>query len=633
MADSADKKKLREVLRVMLSHRGLMLLVAAMFATGVMVLSHRIPAKYTATAQFERRSDAATEGIGGNRSASFGAMKLTLRHDLIGYKAVEQAVDELGWTRNLPRDANGELTVEGKTAKKNMIRSLMRRLRVNWEVSSDQVDLVSVKFTDEDPRRVQQLPNLLVRNYINRVSEEIVNHLSSSRDFLLNQVAGCKRRLAQLNDEKIDFEMQHPGQLLAGPDVMQDRIREYKTDLETLRRQHAIAKQKLARLQGLARILGSWPQQAGQPWPTDAVVPEGSSPGPWSVDGLIDHWSGRACTPADAGRSPAIGQVDDSPVDTSSRWQTVIEGLNDSEHLIGVVGKPDPQVLRLQKKLADLQTRLETALTVNNMTEKHPTVRMLRKSIAGVEQRLQKLPKELPAEATYADSQTASPISGMLAMQLAAAQSEVEVTGNEVQRLENQLASYRQMMSSSSGVRQQYTRILEAVDEQKSQLKRWQARLTDIQMALAAEVANRRTHLNTVQLAQQQLHPLYPPLWMLLGIAVFGGLGAGYGVCYLREILSRTIGSKEEAIRCLGVPVHGVIGQIITSADRARYRLGRIRAAALALVMTVAFGFSTFTVVLRLRYPERYKQLRAVAKRLTDHEIQSPPSELRGNHG
>ncbi len=256
MAEPTRKGTPRDLLRAVFRRRWLFVIGAASFALAALVGASWWPLKYTAIAKFERRSDPASEDLVRGKSESFDALKMTLQYELVGTGAVEEAVDGLekqGLLPALPRGPDAKLTGEGKRRRQELVRGLIEDLKVNFEVRSQDVDLVSVSFTDADPRLARQLPNTLVTNYINRTSEEIVTNLTASRDFLQNKVNETNARQTELTRKRIDFETRYAGLLPDNPGALEQEIQRISTDVDVVRRHQALAKQ---RLEQIKTILG-----------------------------------------------------------------------------------------------------------------------------------------------------------------------------------------------------------------------------------------------------------------------------------------------------------------------------------------------------------------------------------------
>jgi len=546
MAEPEQTKKKRtprDFLRIAFRHRGLFAVGTSLFAIAALAAVPYIPQfekKYTGTAIFERRSDAAVGLQRRGEADSFESIKLTLEHELAGRKAVERAVGEppvgLGLTKGaaFPRGSDGQLTPEGIKARQELVKRLQEAIKTKWDVRSEQVDLVSVSFTHKDPELAEKLPNTLVRNYINRVSQNIVERLTASRDFLEKQVGDIEERLSAATKRRIDFETEHGGMLPDSPGALQEKMREVSGDIDSVRRQHTTAQQTLERLNALAK------------------------------------------------------KVQENP---DEPFQTVMG--------------PNPELERLKEQLRTYKDNLQNARTLSHMTEKHPTVITLREKIAEIEAQIEKTPEETVLQKVYGKGEG----SDSLSMALAAARSEVEMTEGELTRLQKRLDDLQELMANYSPIRQMYLDILGKVRDLEAEKKSWQERLSGVEMALSAEVAKRRTHLNAVQLAEKQFQPSSPKLHYLLGFALVGGLAFGGGLVLLANMLDRSVWTPQDAEKAFGVPVCGVIGEIVRPTTRLWRGVRRFLVEpATMLVLLAAIGIGCLNTVLWLQYPEQYAQ-------------------------
>ncbi len=598
------------MLTVILRHRWLFLFAASLFAIVVMLGSHRIPLKYSATAMFEHRSDSATEGISRNKSESFSSIKPTLRHELAGARAVQQVVEDLGLTRALPHGADGQLTDAGRMRAQKLVRDLMKSIKVKWEVRSDQVDLVSVNVTHRDPWLAEHIPNALVKNYINWVSEQIVERLTASRDFLVKQVNDSQARVGEITRKKIEFETRHAGMLPDSPDELARCVQEVKSDIDSVRRQQIIARRKAAHVRALMESAVVPTESARESWRTLCLTPAETQ----SIVGLAgpapESCPAIACTPISVRPTTKSAEPVEGRVCTLACAPVAIGSSRDAGRPLRVVKGPNPELRRLQDQLHEFKNKLEVALTLKCMTEKHPTVQTLRSKISQLRQHLQQTPAETVLQTLY-DS---GAMRRDAALQLAVSESDVQVISEELERLQQRLRSYQSLVADSGPVRQEHLEIIRALEEQQAEARRWQQRRTDVQMALAAELAKRRTHLDAVESAQRARRPLFPRLWMILGLAVIGGLAFGGGTALFADAVDRSVVTMEDAAQYFGVPVHGVIGEIATVHQRAVQRFKRwIVAPAISLIVLSVLGLSGLSVVLRLQYPEKHREWKILA--------------------
>jgi uncharacterized protein involved in exopolysaccharide biosynthesis len=536
MAETSGKKTPRDLLRVVFRRWRPFVLGASLFAIAAMLGGQLVPLKYTGETKFERRGDPASEENARARSESFETLKLTLQHELIGFDAVAKAAEDEGLMTGLPHGPDGQLTHQGIIARQELVNRLIRTLKVTWDVRSEQVDLVTVGFTHDDPLLAERMPNTLVRNYINRIGQQTVDRLTVSRDFLEKQVKECTTRVDDITKKRLEFEAKHAGALPDNPGALQQRIEVLTKDIDTVRVQNTMARDKVARFK-------------------------------------------------------ALGLATTGP---SSQPVQVIRG-------------PNPELKALQGQLQKFQEDLDSALALNRMTENHPTIKMLRKKVEQLKEKIKETPEEAVIHSVYGVSQQ----SGDMAMQMAAAESEVEVTDRELQRLQAQLSEHQRVMANFAPIRQEYIQMLEKQREVEAERTRWQQRQSGVQMDLAAEIANRRTHLSAVQVAQKQSKPSSPSLLMVLALALGGGLAFGSGLVFLTQMLDRSISTTEEAARHFGLPIHGVTEEIVPPRLRARRRMRRwILGPVISFVVLAALVVSAVNIAIWLEYHDLYAEWR-----------------------
>jgi len=513
MSEHKEEKTLKDVLGMVFSQFKVFLIASALFMIVVLVASYYIPVRYSGTAVFERRGDSAAESVGNNPNESFQAMRLTLQQELAGNKAVEKVIDDLGLTRNLPRNAEGALTPKSQELRQGLINNIMADTKIDWRVRSDQVDQIAVIFSCSDPVLAQKIPNLLVKNYTAYVGEKIVERLNASRQFLLKQVKLANARVVDANKKKIEFEAQYGDMLVEGPNL-QDRVQEINADLESLRRQQGITRQKMEQTKALAQNI---------------------------------------------------------------RLKT------------------------LKEQLTQLKNEVDTDLTLNQMTREHPKVQARLARIALIESRIRRAQSSEASEESNPES-----VDNGMALQLATVASELQIVTDEIARLEKRQATYKAAMNQSVPLRDEYARLVKPLEDLQATLRKWQARLSDVEMTLAAEGEQRRTQLKTIQTASKPTRPAFPPAWAIFAIAIGGGLLCGYGSAFMAASVDRSIRRPEEMENLFGLPVVGVVG-VIESKLKTRTRNVRtiIMMAVLVTVVLGSLGVMTASVFRRLEGPDR----------------------------
>jgi uncharacterized protein involved in exopolysaccharide biosynthesis len=222
MAESNDTRKtIQNALRIVRRHWRLFALGWAVFAFGVLVISHHLPREYTGKAIFVVRPDVAvTES---DTDAPREQIRVSMRNDLMGYEAVHHAVKILGLDRGLPHGPDGSLTPEGRMKEQQLVYELMDRLEFRWEVTSPVEDRVQLSFTHYDPALAQNMPNTLVELYIRQTVSRIENELRKSQAKLAEQVRVRREKLEGIRERRVQFERQHRQELPANASSLQRR--------------------------------------------------------------------------------------------------------------------------------------------------------------------------------------------------------------------------------------------------------------------------------------------------------------------------------------------------------------------------------------------------------------------------
>jgi uncharacterized protein involved in exopolysaccharide biosynthesis len=564
MAETSGKKTPRDLLRVVFRRWRLFVLGASLFATAAMLGGQFVPLKYTGETKFERRSDAAAEETARGRSDSFETRKLTLQHELIGFDAVAKAAEDEGLMTGLPHGPDGQLTRQGIIARQELVNRLIRTLKVTWDVRSEQVDLITVGFTHDDPLLAERMPNTLVRNYINRTGQQTVDRLTASRDFLEKQVKECTTRLDESTKKRLEFEGKHAGAVPDNPGAIPQTIERLTRDIDRVRVQNTAARDRLARFKALG------------------LAATGPSSQPVQVV---------------KGPNPKLKVLQEQHRDTQKELDSAKEDRR------------------------KYQEELETAKAINRMRDEHPTVQVLKKKITQLDEKITRLDgkiaqldeeiKQIPQEAVIQSVYGVPQHPADVAMQMAAAESEVEVTDRELQRLQAQLSEYQALLANYAPIRQEYLQMIEKQREVDAERTSWQKRQAEVQMSLAAEIANRRTHLSAVQAAQKQSKPSSPSLLMVLILALGGGLAFGSALVFLTQMMDRSISTTEEAARHFGLPIHGVIEEIVPPRLRARRRMKKwILGPAVAFVVLAGLAVSAVNIAIWLEYHDSYAEWR-----------------------
>src|SRR3990172_256114 len=177
-ADEATASDLQHVIgrvMVVLSQRRWLFVIPLL--TGMLAslaISLALPRRYLLSTIFERRDAVEiTKLLNTNSPYSFATLRRSLAINLMGYQALGTAADELGLTKDLPRDEKGELTSAGRTQRQQIVAGLSNCIDINTLEKSDFLDLIEVRYKGSDPDLGVKLVTQLSENYMRNTRERI----------------------------------------------------------------------------------------------------------------------------------------------------------------------------------------------------------------------------------------------------------------------------------------------------------------------------------------------------------------------------------------------------------------------------------------------------------------------------
>jgi len=554
MSEVLGKWTPRDALRVVFRRSVLFPVSASLFATAVLVASHFIPLKYTGTAKFERRTDPSEEKLA---RESFEALPLTLHQDLVGYEAVRIAIEVLEGHRQLaPQPPNTQRT-ESKL--RTFIPAFPRQYG---------------KLTQEGRIEQQRMITEFMRNI--RVSWE-----SRARQVDLISVT--------FTHSNRDLAKELPNTLVHG----------------YMSRTHSRIQQRLtARKEGYEEEITRCERRI-----KERMIEKESFKKEHTGEFLDDPEALQIRMNEIESDLRTLYRQNDKAKKQLARLESLLAQAEQSKgNPKREVSEDELEYARLRMYKVYSQEMLDAALL--DYTEKHPRVETLRANIASLDASITKLKSKLPVgvdEAT-ADGRVRTPAD--LRPALAAVKSEVESTDGAIERRNQQLKDYQELMKRSLPVRRDYLAILKRIEEEEAERARWKERLREVQMTLSLQVAALiEPPLIVRQRAEEQFRPSSPKLTIVLGLAFVGGLGFGGALVLLLNFLDRSIGTTEQATSYFKVPVHGAIGEIITSKRKLRIKMKRyILGPAIAMVLAFAVGTAMLSIGLKLRAPERFEK-------------------------
>ena len=285
-----------------------------------------------------------------------------------------------------------------------------------------------------------------------------------------------------------------------------------------------------------------------------------------------------------------------------------------------VVKGLNPKLGELKKDLSKYERILDDQFVLKGMTERDPIIQRLRKRIGEIKKEIEETPEEAVLQTVFSKNSSAAE---ELAVALAGVQSQVDLATRELDRLQKRHREIQTLLADYAPTRQQYLDIIRKCDELEGEKANWQIRLTEVRMALSAEAARQRTHLETVQLAERQFLPESPKLSHVLGFALIGGLAFGGLLVFIHNVVNRSIAKTfvflarvlDPSALPLGVSAFGHseapgdAAEAETRSDRMRRIVWRfVLQPAIAVILVALLAAAILNITLWLNYPDQYEQ-------------------------
>lgn len=551
---SSDLQQVLARVLAILSHRRWAFIFPLLTGTLLaLLISLYLPRRYVLSTLFERRDDVVITNLVSNNSPySFETLRRSLNVDLVGYNALTEAVESLGLDRDLPRDANGELTPEGKAAKTAMIGGFARQLEVTLAEKSTYLDLIDLRYTGPNPRLGTQLVARLKDNYIKRTRERIAHILTKSHDFFSQEAGKRRERVAKMQAELLLTAVQHPGVDPNDPTILDQRLLAETQTVEDLERRRTEIQSKLA-----------------------------------TCEEYLQQING----------TPAHG--------ATSRPAMLLPNT-----------VPNPRRQRLAQEIEKVEAEIADARALKKMTDLHPTVVGLRQKLETLQREAEGVPAVLPAEQrVFPDAPVNSPLDAerrRVQMEMKSLTDAMKQLEPDIARHQKEKTRLEEEKGNLFERRQSYVIAEQALQSAKSDLQVWEGHVETISRVMTAEVESRGIQFATVDDARRPAKPISPTLFGVLLVSLATGVGLGVATLFLCEILDRSFRNAHRVRQALGIPVLETIGEIRVGRSPRWISCGRIMPllASAEGLMVLGAGFLAY---LSVEKPLVYEQVAAHA--------------------
>lgn len=508
-----------------------------------------LPRRYVLSSLFERRDDVViTNLLSTNSPYSFETLRRSLPIDLIGYNALSEASEQLGLLSDLPREADGTLTAEGKNRRQALISRLSRQVDVSLVEKSTFLDLIEVRYTGPEPDLGVKLATRLKDNYIARTRERIGGILSKAHAFFSEEAGKRKEKAAQMEAELLQMAVQHPGVDPSDPGVLDQRLLNHNLALEELGRRKA---EHQTRLKACEEYLA---QLEGRP----------AAPGSVPV------------------RAPAAGQA------------------------------PNPQRTRIMQEMERVRGQIMDAKTLRNMTDEHPAVVGLRGKLDELASQLAVLPETIsmdaPAGAGDPGLTALQAEQKRVTAEIKSLEGLLAQIAGQTQRHEKEKRHIEEEKGKLFERRQTFLTRQQELSTAKTDLKVWQGHVETLSRVLTAAAEARGIQFATLDEARRPARPVSPTFAGIILVSITIGVAMGTAAVFLREVLDRSIRSVQRVRETLSIPVLETMGEI-RSRRGASLMMRRLFLPAMATVQTAVVAVTGVLAYLSVEQPLVYDRL------------------------
>ncbi len=261
-----------------------------------------------------------------------------------------------------------------------------------------------------------------------------------------------------------------------------------------------------------------------------------------------------------------------------------------SQTINSLVKERNPELIRLEAKLRDLQNEYRTAVVVNKMTDRHPQVQDLQVQIAQVQQVIGNTETEVVTRKTIASNNRFDE----LKLALTQAQTQYDAIEAEL----NQVTERRQQLDMKASelfpIRSQYRKITRQMDQLQRELQFWEENLRRVQMARSAEDGNRGVQLAFIRPCTELTRPVAPNMFQILISAMGLGLISGAISLLFAHRTDETFHDGEQLSNSLHLPLLGEVSEIVSVQHR---RMRKVRNMVLYPLNAVAMTTVLVTLV------------------------------------
>jgi len=272
-----------------------------------------------------------------------------------------------------------------------------------------------------------------------------------------------------------------------------------------------------------------------------------------------------------------------------------------------VVTSRNPQLDALEARLASLKSQLEEYTGTYKMTDRHPDLLDLRKTIAVLEREIENTPEEIITQKHLMANRQREDMEMQLNQDITA----LQAMDNQIESFKEMIARYNLHSSQLFPVRSDYRKLSRHIEHAQRQLAFWEENFRRVQMALTAETGHRGVRLDLVKPSENITKPVSPNLVQILMAAVILGVATGGVNVFIAYRTDESCTDGETLADTCNLPLMGTVSEIISRKQQMERRVRNLilyplNTSAMAAVLVMMVGL----LYLNLEKPQLWEQLK-----------------------
>jgi uncharacterized protein involved in exopolysaccharide biosynthesis len=279
--------------------------------------------------------------------------------------------------------------------------------------------------------------------------------------------------------------------------------------------------------------------------------------------------------------------------------------------LPSVVHGKNPELIRLEKKLDELQDKIRDFTITKRMTEKHPEVVALRQQQVELEEKI----ASTEASVVTSTEEHPNPKRAEIELALTSANAERDALQEQIALRRSKIAELSAMTGQMLPVRADHRKLVSMVETSQKDVDYYQNMRRRAENYLTPETGERGVQMEFIRRAEPVMIPVSPNLFQVIIVAGFLGIASGAMSVFIAHRSDESYRNARQLAETTTIPVLGSVSELVTRQHR---RMRTLRYSILypanAVVMAGVLLLFGSALYLDLQRPDVMEKLKNQAK-------------------